>query len=196
MTEKNAKHADASTRLPLHLCPPILQVRVAAVMKAALSKPGRTPYNFQCEASLTTYTDAADRHLTKLKDGEWLDPESGEPHAACVAANMGIILHADLMGTLEWDLPGITGKISALIAEYQDKYKAELNERHPGVVQFEDGKDCGDPDCKAQECLTARVERMAAQDLFKSVPEDEGYWKSDVPAPDVGGLIKDTESVF
>lgn len=172
MTEKNAKHADASTRLPLHLCPPILQVRVAAVMKAALSKPGRTPYNFQGEASLTAYTDAADRHLTRLKDGEWLDPDSGEPHAACVAANMSIILHADLMGTLERDLPGITGKISALISEYQNKYKSELAEKD--VVRFEDGKDCGDPDCKAAECIQTRVERMSEKDkLFESLQETE-----------------------
>lgn len=173
MTEKNAKHLDASTRLPLHLCPPILQVRVAAVMKAALSKPGRTPYNFQSEASLTAYLDAAKRHIAKLEDGEWLDKDSGEPHAAAVAANMSIILHCDLHGTLQRDLPGESGKISALIDEYQEKYKDALKTQHPGVVKFEDGKDCGDPDCKAAECLQTRVERMSAQGLFKSVPENE-----------------------
>lgn len=173
MTEKNAKHIDASTRLPLHLCPPILQVRVAAVMKAALSKPGRVPYNYQGESSLTSYMDAAKRHLAKLEDGEWLDEDSGEPHAAAVAANMAIILHCDLHGTLQRDLPGETRKISALIDEYQEKYKDALKTQHPGVVKFEDGKDCGDPDCKASECIQTRVERMSARDLFKSVPEDE-----------------------
>lgn len=173
---KNAKQADANTRLPLHLCPPVLQVRVAAVMKAALNKPGRYAYNYQDESSLTSYIDAAERHLAKLKDGEWLDEDSGEPHAAAVAANMAIILHCDMHGTLKRDLPGETGKLSALIDEYQEKYKDALQTQHPGVVRFEDGKDCGDSNCRAEECLKTRLDRMAE---CHRVPENlsEKGWK-------------------
>ena len=164
----NPKQLEADVRVPLHLCPPILEIRVAAVMRAAVNKPGRFEYNYRYNpTSLKTYINAARRHLAALEDGEWMDEDMGEPHAAAVAANMAIILDCDLNGNLQRDLPEGTGKIAGVLKQYQERYKAELNQRHPGVVQFEDGKDCGDPDCKASKCLQRRVERMSQSDMAR-----------------------------
>lgn len=161
----NTKQLQAVSRMPLHLCPPILQIRVAAVMRAGLQNPGRTPYNYRySKTSLACYLDAAKRHLAALEDGEWIDEKSGEPHAACAAANMAIILDCDLNGTLEHDMPVGTGKISDVLKEYAKKYAEELVQSDESIVQFEVGKDCGDPECRASDCIQRRVERMSERD--------------------------------
>lgn len=135
-------------------------------MREGLQRPGRYAFNYRYnETSLTNYIDAIKRHLAKIEDGEWLDTDSGEEHIACIAASCAIILDCQLNGTLLKDLPEGTGKLSAVIAEYQTKYKAQLPE---GVVKFEDGKDCGDPDCKTAECLKTRLERL---EQCNKVPE-------------------------
>lgn len=160
----NPKQSQANVRVPMHLCPPVLPIRVAAMFRTVNQLPGRYPFNWRDnDVSLATYLDAIKRHIAKIEDGEWDDP-SGHSHIAHIAGNCAILLDAELKGTLHCDLPEGTGQISDLLDEYSDKYKAELEEKFPGVVRFEDGKDCGDPNCKAAECLATRMERMQSID--------------------------------
>lgn len=49
---------------------------------------------------LTTYTDAALRHLLALREGQDCAPDSLLPHAAHVMAGMSIVLDAQACGTL------------------------------------------------------------------------------------------------
>ena len=165
----------------MHLCPPIVQVRLAALFRKVNQLPGRYAYNWRDnEVSLVTYLDALSRHVAKLLDGEWIDPDTGESHITMIMGNCAIISDAELHGTLVKDLPEAGGRLSALMADYSAQYKAELPD---GVVRFEDGKDCGDPDCKAAECLATRVERMTAINDVLGLIVDEPVQDDDTEEP-------------
>jgi hypothetical protein len=120
----NPKHIDAKTRVPLSLVPAILIVETANVYRQGLTNKDRYPLNWRDSgASLRDYLDATKRHLAALEDGEWLDAKSGAPHAACVAANMGVILDAKACGKLLEDLHPIPTGVSARLVELSLMYR-------------------------------------------------------------------------
>jgi hypothetical protein len=85
---------------------------VAKVMELGAKKYGR--FNWRGNKVLATiYAEAAMRHLLSYLDGETIDPESGQPHTAHVAACMGILLDAEATGNLDDDrpTPGAAGRL-------------------------------------------------------------------------------------
>lgn len=114
-TSPNPKDAFGDKKPPLHLIPSSPLARLAMVMKLGAQKYG--PYNWrEKEVRLTVYISAAERHLRALLDGETLDPESNQPHAAHVMACMAIILDAMDIKKLVDDRPP-PGNFSAVLSE-------------------------------------------------------------------------------
>jgi dATP/dGTP diphosphohydrolase len=127
MTTVNPKTQDAAVRVPLNLNPPVALIHMAAVFRAGLQAVGRFAFNWRtAPTSLSWYSAAAERHLQALKEGIWLDEKSGCPHAACVMANMAIILDSQAAGTLVDDSPGVKTGVDELLKEYEGKFKGEV----------------------------------------------------------------------
>jgi hypothetical protein len=100
--EANPKDVLGVQKSALRLVPPALAIEVAPVMQLGAKKYG--PYNWREKpVRLAIYLEAMLRHVYAVMDGEWLDPESGRPHVAHVAASAGIVLDADAIGNLIWE---------------------------------------------------------------------------------------------
>ena len=104
--------ARASNRTMLGLLAPVFKEAVTRVMMYGAFKSPRTdgtsgygPYNWRDQpVKLSTYLDACERHIDAIRRGEWIDSDSGQPHAAHIGANANIILDARHCGTLVDDL--------------------------------------------------------------------------------------------
>jgi len=121
---ENPKQADANNRVPLGLVPPVAIIEIAAVLRWGAMQPGRWTYNWRDnDILLSTYIDAQMRHIMALHEGEWLDPKSGKPHAAHIAANNCIIMDARAAGRLVDDLPKVKTGVTELLEKYSDQYK-------------------------------------------------------------------------
>lgn len=182
MTENiNPKQHDADTRLPVGLCPPILTIRVAAVLRWGANKVGRWRWNWRDNPiQLTTYLDAIERHLMAVRAGEELDPETGEPHLAHIAANCGIIMDAQLAGTLVDDRPKNNPSVAGVLKEYSDRFKsaqqtpspAELEQRAQiamkTLTQLEEHR--GIILAQTNESEWSRIAREVAADKLKDFP--------------------------
>lgn len=110
----NPKDAIGRAKVPMHLIPPPALVAMAKVMGLGAAKYG--PYNWRdASVAATVYIAAAQRHLAALLDGENVDPESGAPHTAHVAANMAILMDAFATGNVVDDRPkpGVAAKLMA-----------------------------------------------------------------------------------
>lgn len=113
----NPKDAVGDTKPPLHLVPPVALLHMAKVFELGANKYGS--YNWRSnDVRLTVYISAAMRHLALLLDGETVDRESGQPHAAHVADCMAIILDATAGGNLIDDrpTPGATATVMAAMS--------------------------------------------------------------------------------
>jgi hypothetical protein len=87
-----------------HGLPPVAILEVGRVMAHGAAKYGLMNWRDQ-EISISTYYNAALRHLFAMWDGEWVDPESGCPHVAHVMAGMALMLDAKALGKLNDDRP-------------------------------------------------------------------------------------------
>lgn len=170
MTENiNPKQHDADTRLPVGLCPPILTIRVAAVLRWGANKVGRWRWNWRDNPiQLTTYLDAIERHLIAVRAGEELDDETGEPHLAHIAANCGIILDAQLAGTLVDDRPKNNPSVAGILKEYSDRFKAatplsESAQQTPSAAELEQ---------RAQAAMKALTQLQEHRELILDTPEE------------------------
>lgn len=104
MNPLDPKGAAGALKTPLHLIPPVASAAVARVHAHGAAKYGA--YNWRSnQICTTTYIAAMKRHLDAYLDGEDLDPESGEPHIAHIAASCNILLDAGNHGTLVDDRP-------------------------------------------------------------------------------------------
>jgi hypothetical protein len=65
---------------------------------------------------LSVYLEAIERHLLAVMDGQWVDPESDQPHVAHIAAGAGIILDALATESLVEDWPIAHGPAAELLA--------------------------------------------------------------------------------
>lgn len=100
----NPKDLQGQKKPQLHLVPPVALLHMAKVMELGASKYG--PYNWREKAVRSTvYVSAAMRHLSQYLDGEDVDPESGQPHIAHVAACMSILMDAIGLGNIIDDRP-------------------------------------------------------------------------------------------
>jgi hypothetical protein len=66
--------------LPLWLLEPVVEVLEYGAKKYA-------PYNWMKGGDVSTPLDSMTRHCVSLQCGEWVDSESGLPHAAHIAVN-------------------------------------------------------------------------------------------------------------
>jgi len=114
----NPKDAAAESRVPLHLLPAITMIAGAMACRQGAIDYG--PYNWREKPiSLSKYLGAIGRHLERLKDGEWIDPKSKQPHFGHIIATSGILMDAAHAGTLIYDLPKVDGAASHLLEELE-----------------------------------------------------------------------------
>jgi hypothetical protein len=87
------------TKPPMWLCSPAGMEAEAWAMGLGAKKYG--PFNFrQNKVCMSTYLAAILRHVYRIIDGEFIDPESGQPHLGHIKAGCGIVLDAQRHGTL------------------------------------------------------------------------------------------------
>lgn len=111
----NPKDAIGLTKPPLRLLPAAALLFLARVLGLGAKKYG--PYNWRtAKVRYTVYLEAAMRHILSALDGEEIDPESGQPHAAHAMACMAILLDAKATGNLVDDRP-TPGVAASLIKE-------------------------------------------------------------------------------
>ena len=63
------------------------------------------------------------RKMQVCIDGEWVDPETGIPHAAHVGANVAILLDAAEKGNLIDDMPWRPGPAPGLLKKLDESKK-------------------------------------------------------------------------
>lgn len=113
LPDGNPKTAAGALKTPLLSVipgPPLVQV--GEVMRLGRSKYG--PYNWRDQdVTVSTYLDAAMRHLMSYWDGETIDPESGQTHLAHAAASLFVIMDALATGHATDDRPpvGVVGPL-------------------------------------------------------------------------------------
>lgn len=111
----NPKDLHGVKKPPVGLIPPAALIHISKAMQHGAEK--YEPYNWRDKAVRSTiYIDAAMRHLLRYLDGEDIDPDSGTPHVAHVAACMAILMDATEYGNLKDDRPQ-PGPASRLIEE-------------------------------------------------------------------------------
>jgi hypothetical protein len=99
---ENPKEAAGRAKTPLHLIPTVFSKQVSL----ALDWGGQrySHWNWRdAGVNATTYIGAMRRHLDAWQDGEDMDPDSGLPHIAHIAASCAIILDAERVGKLNDD---------------------------------------------------------------------------------------------
>ena len=112
----NPKDVIGSTKPPLHNvpCGPLYQI--GAAMLSGACKYGS--HNWRpIGVRSDVYYDAMQRHIMSWWEGETLDPESGAPHLAHVAACCIILLDAEAAGKLTDNRPPVVGNPSQAVQE-------------------------------------------------------------------------------
>lgn len=125
----NPKDAIGDTKPQIHLVPPAGLIYEAKVMALGASKYGA--YNWRdSKVRRTVYLSAILRHVLRSLDGEDVDPETGVPHEASIAANAHIILDALANDVLIDDRPtsGAAGRLIEEASEVAER-KAEVLDR-------------------------------------------------------------------
>jgi hypothetical protein len=98
------KGAAGAKKCPMHLLPPVALEQIAWVMGLGAEK--YKAWNFiEADVCASTYIGALLRHWSEFAKGVDIDPESGLPHLAHIAANCAIVLTAQQQGTLVDDRP-------------------------------------------------------------------------------------------
>lgn len=130
----NPKDLLGMKKPPLELCPAVLEIITAMVMKLGAKKYG--PYNWRDnKVRRTVYLAAAKRHINSALDGEDSDEESGMPHEASAAACMAIVLDALVTGNLVDDRPRVGA--SALVIKLLTEFTKHWGEKGaPTFVQL------------------------------------------------------------
>ncbi|MCB1970965.1 MAG: hypothetical protein KDG54_11215 [Geminicoccaceae bacterium] len=112
----NPKDAIGQRKAPLGLVPAIGEILLSlGIYEGALKYE---PFNWrESPVRMSIYISAIRRHLAKLWEGEWEDPETHVPHLASIMAGCTIIADARLHGTLHDDRPEPTGNAVAFLNE-------------------------------------------------------------------------------
>lgn len=114
LPDSNPKTAFGTKKPSFHCIPPAALVYLGAVMKNGADKYGVMNWR-EHAVTFSVYYNAALRHLFAILDGEWLDPESGQPHLAHVMACATVILDAKENGKLNDDRPAIAGAAAKMV---------------------------------------------------------------------------------
>lgn len=102
-TNPKAARAIADGKAPLRFLQPAANAPTSRVLRHGAEKYGYRNWRID-RIHLPTYLEAVQRHLDAMKEGEWLDPDSGEPHWAHIGANVHVVLDADQFGTLDREM--------------------------------------------------------------------------------------------
>ena len=98
------KGAAGAKKPPMHLLPPNALIETAKAMGHGAAKYGA--WNFiEATVCASTYIGALGRHWAAYARSEDIDPDSGLPHLALIAANCFVLLTAQQQGTLRDDRP-------------------------------------------------------------------------------------------
>lgn len=92
---------DNKSKPALSMLPLAFEGPVARVMMFGATKYGRD--NYLTGHRVTGLIDSIKRHTAAIMEGEDLDPESGQPHWAHIAANCLMALHQTQLGTIKDD---------------------------------------------------------------------------------------------
>jgi hypothetical protein len=85
MNESNKdKIAEKEAKPRFTLIPPHAQLNIVKVLEFGAIKHGAYAWK---KYPINAYIDAMERHLNAIRRGEWVDPESGLPHAAHIASS-------------------------------------------------------------------------------------------------------------
>ena len=95
----NPKDTASKEKPRISLIPPASLLAEAKAFKLGAEKYGHMNWR-DIPVKLSVYLDAMQRHYCKILDGEWIDEESGAPHAAHIKACMSILIDARECGTL------------------------------------------------------------------------------------------------
>lgn len=103
----NPKDALGVKKAALRFVPPALAILASDAMADGAAKYGAFNWR-ETDVRLTVYIEAIERHIAALKDGQDYAEDSGHSHLSHIAANIGIIADADVLGKLIDDraLPG------------------------------------------------------------------------------------------
>lgn len=115
-TNPKAARAVADGKAPLQYLEPAANAPTARVLEHGAEKYGYRNWRVD-PISLRTYLGAVQRHIDAMKEGQWLDPDSGQPHFAHIGANVHVVMDAKAYGTMHDDTlevesikPGVTGR--------------------------------------------------------------------------------------
>lgn len=118
----NPKDVAALSRAPLHLLPAVGSIHGAMACRQGAIDYG--PYNWrEKQISLMKYIGALERHIARLKDGEWIDGKSDVTHLGHIIATAAILLDAEACNKLVMDNPGV-GTASELLDEIESNLLA------------------------------------------------------------------------
>jgi dATP/dGTP diphosphohydrolase len=127
----NPKDAIGSAKAPRMPVPTTIQALDGLAMLEGALKYGRHNYR-AAPVRASVYIDAADRHMKSWIEGEDIDPDSGLPHLAKARACFGIIIDAQICGTLIDDRP--PAKVPAGFFDECNKLAAALVGKHLNPV--------------------------------------------------------------
>lgn len=115
----NPKDLLGLKKVSLGLLPAAGKIYGALAMTLGAAKYG--PYNWRTKhVRMSIYLDAMERHLEAVRDGQWLDPESGKPHIGHIIACGAILADAKEGGFLIDDRPP-PGPAAALLEAHAIK---------------------------------------------------------------------------
>lgn len=127
LKDTNPKDRISSTRLPLHLVPPSLEVYAAIAFAEGQLKYGA--YNWRIGgARASVYYSALKRHLAKWHSGEQCDPKTRVPHLASAAACLAVLIDCTLLGNLVDDRPPTSLQLPPVIDDDMQGVLAHLHE--------------------------------------------------------------------
>lgn len=138
----NPKDAIGSNKLPLHLVPSVLNIYASLAFLEGALKYGTGNYR-AIGVRMSVYLAALERHLQKVKDGEWADQKTGVPHFSSILACVGIILDAKHCGKLTDDrLPAVpTADVIEAMEVYVPLLKQQFADCHPRHYTIADTKE-------------------------------------------------------
>lgn len=138
----NPKDAIGSNKLPLHLVPSALNIYASLAFLEGALKYGAGNYR-AIGVRFSIYIAALERHLQKVKDGEWADKTTGVPHFSSILACVGIILDAKHCGKLTDDrLPSVpTAQLIQEMEAHVPRLKKQFEHCHPKHYTILDEKE-------------------------------------------------------
>ncbi len=127
----NPKDSIGSAKAPSMTVPTTVQALDGLAMLEGALKYGRHNYR-AAPVRASVYVDALERHLKSWIEGEEIDPDSDLPHLAKARACLGIILDAQICGTLIDDRP--PAKVPAGFFAECNRKAASLVAKYPNPV--------------------------------------------------------------